>query len=64
MKSLHIKLSDELYTHLVHVCNTQQLSLSALVRSTLAKHTGFAPVKNMEVSVDDLSLDDIVFDEE
>jgi hypothetical protein len=62
MKVIQIKVSDDLYRHLTYVSTTQQLTLSALVRSTLAKHTKFEPKQTTKAS--DLSLDDIEFDEE
>lgn len=62
MKVIQIKVSDDLYRHLTYVSTTQQLTLSALVRSTMAKHTKFEAKPSAKV--DDLSLDDIVFDED
>lgn len=67
MKTVHLKLSDELFDHLIQVSKQHQITPSSYIRMTLAKHTGFKVSTNStqkSTTTDDFSLEDIVFDEE
>ena len=57
MKILHIKVSEQLHAHLVHLSNTQQIAMSALVRQTLAKHTNFV-AKKPPIRIEDIDFDE------
>jgi len=67
MKTIHIKLSDELFDHLIIVSKQHQLVPSAYARMILATHTGFkvsTAQSQKDTLLDDLGLEDIVFDED